>query len=145
MTSRRVRNKPLLPSTVIAGLGTFLSASDRSAPPGAPDCEAGPTLCYNQPVNAGPLINTAKLDGGPSLSQDGLTLLLGAARVNSLGQLDEDIYIATREATSEPFGPPQNLGARVNSLGFGDYSPELSRDGLTLYLLVQPARRVWTG
>ena len=92
-----------------------------------PDCVT--TL----PVNAGPLINTANFEGGPSLSQDGLTLLFGAARQNSLGQLDEDIYIATRETTSQPFGPPENLGAPVNSLGFGDYSPELSRDGLTLY------------
>ena len=60
-------------------------------------------------------------------------LLFGAARRNSLGQLDEDIYIATRETTSQPFGAPENLGPTVNSLGFGDYSPELSNDGLTLY------------
>ena len=33
----------------------------------------------------------------------------------------------------KPFGPAQNLGPPVNSLGFGDYSPELSLDGLTLY------------
>ena len=66
---------------------------------GAPDCAAGPRLCYDLPVNAGPLINTANFEGGPSLSQDGLTLLFGAARQNSLGQLDEDIYIATRETT----------------------------------------------
>ena len=85
------------------------------------------------PVNAGPLINTANFEGGPSLSQDGLTLLFGAARQNSLGQLDEDIYIATRETVAEPFGPPQNLGPSINSLGYGDYSPELSQDGLTLY------------
>jgi Tol biopolymer transport system component len=60
-------------------------------------------------------------------------LLFGAARQNSLGQLDEDIYMATRQTTSQPFGPSRNLGAPVNALGFGDYSPELSRDGLTLY------------
>ena len=90
-------------------------------------------MCYDTPVNAGPLINTAMFEGGPSLSQDGLTLLFGAARRNSLGVLDEDIYIATRETTAQPFGPPQNLGPTVNALGFGDYSPELSLDGLTLY------------
>ena len=110
MTSRRVWNKLLL-LTVIAGLGTLLSASGHSGAPGSPDCAAGPRLCYDLPVNVGPLINTANFEGGPSLSQDGLTLLFGAARLNSLGQLDEDIYMATREATSQPFGPPQNLGA----------------------------------
>jgi len=133
MTSRPFGKEQLLLLTVIAGLGTLSSAAGQSGPQGAPDCAAGPRLCYDLPVNVGPLINTANFEGGPSLSQDGLTLLFGAARQNSLGQLDEDIYIATREATSEPFGPPQNLGAPVNSFGYGDYSPELSHDGLTLY------------
>ncbi len=133
MTSRRFGKKQLLLLTVIAGLGSLSSAAGQSGPQGAPDCAAGPRLCYDLPVNVGPLINTARFEGGPSLSQDGLTLLFGAARQNSLGQLDEDIYMATREATSQPFGPPRNLGAPVNALGFGDYSPELSRDGLTLY------------
>ena len=41
--------------------------------------------------------------------------------------------MATRETTAQPFGPAQNLGPTVNALGFGDYSPELSLDGLTLY------------
>ena len=133
MTSRRFGNKQLLLLTVIVGLGTLASAAGRSGPQAGFDCAAGPRLCYDPPVNAGPLINTRNFEGGPSLSQDGLTLLFGATRRNSLGQLDEDIYMATREATSEPFGPPRNLGAPVNALGFGDYSPELSDDGLTLY------------
>ena len=131
MSSRRFGKKQLL--TVIAGLGTLSSAAGQSGTQRVPDCAAGPRLCYDQPVNVGPLINTANFEGGPSLSQDGLTLLFGAARLNSLGQLDEDIYIATRETTAQPFGAPQNLGSSVNSLGFGDYSPELSPDGLTLY------------
>jgi hypothetical protein len=133
MTSCRFGKKQLLLLTVIAGLGTLSSAAGQSGSQGAPDCAAGPRLCYDLPVNVGPLINTANFEGGPSLSQDGLTLLFGAARLNSLGQLDEDIYIATRETTSQPFDPAQNLGAPVNALGFGDYSPELSHDGLTLY------------
>ena len=133
MTSRRV-SKTLLPLLIIAaGLGTLSSASGRSGPQGASECGAGHKLCYDTPINAGPLVNTGSFEGGPSLSEDGLTLLFGAARLNSLGQLDEDIYIATRETTSQPFGPPHNLGAPVNSLGFGDYSPELTHDGLTLY------------
>jgi Tol biopolymer transport system component len=90
-------------------------------------------LCYDTPVNAGPLINTALFEGGPFLSQDGLTLVFGAARRNSLGGLDEDIFVATRQTTADAFGPAQNLGPTVNALGYGDYSPELSLDGLTLY------------
>ena len=133
MTSRRFGKKQLLLLAVIAALGTLSSAAGQAGAQGPPDCAAGPGLCYDLPVNVGPLINTADFEGGPSLSPDGLTLLFGAARQNGLGQLDEDIYIATREMTSQPFGPPRNLGAAVNALGFGDYSPELSHDGLTLY------------
>jgi len=132
MTSRQLGKGPLLLAAIV-GLGTLSSAAGQSGPQGAPDCAAGPRLCYDQPVNAGSLINTRNFDGGPELSEDGLTLLFGSARLNSAGQLDEDIYIATREASSQPFGPPRNLGSPVNSLGFGDYSPELSQDGLTLY------------
>ena len=145
MTSRRFGKKQLLLLTVIAGLGTLSSAAGQSGPQGAPDCAAGPRLCYDLPVNVGPLINTANFEGGPSLSQDGLTLLFGAARLNSLGQLDEDIYIATRETTSQPFGPPRNLGAPVNALGFGDYSPELSRRRADVVFFLQPARRARDG
>lgn len=133
MTSRRVWTRHLLLLIVTAAFGTFLSASDDSVLNQAPTCAAGPRLCYDLPVNAGPLVNTENFDGGPSLSQDGLTLLFGSARLNSLGELDEDIYIATRETAAQPFGAPENLGPAVNSLGFGDYSPELSLDGLTLY------------
>jgi OOP family OmpA-OmpF porin len=126
-----IRGQLLL--TITVGLGTLLSAESRSALNQAPACSAGPKLCYDTPINAGPLINTARFEGGPCLSQDGLILLFGAARRNSLGVLDEDIYMATRETTAEAFGPAQNLGPTVNALGFGDYSPELSLDGLTLY------------
>ena len=94
MTSRRFGKKQLLLLTVIAGFGNLSSAAGQSGPQGAPDCAAGPRLCYDLPVNVGPLINTANFEGGPSLSQDGLMLLFGAARLNSLGQLDEDIRVA---------------------------------------------------
>ncbi len=82
-----------------------MSAADRSEPNQTTMCVAGSKLCYDTAVNAGPHINTAFFDGGPALSQDGLTLLFGSARRNSLGVLDEDIYIATRETTAQPFGP----------------------------------------
>ena len=131
--TRLVGTKRLVLLTVTAALGTLLSASHGSGLNGAPTCAAGRRLCYDLPVNAGPLINTENFDGGPELSEDGLTLLFGSARLNSIGQLDEDIYIATRETTAQPFGPARNLGPSINSLGFGDYSPDLSLDGLTLY------------
>jgi len=131
MTLRPSCRGQLLMVTMTVGLGTLLSAD--SAMNRTPVCAAGPGLCYDTPVNAGPLVNTVRFEGGPSLAQDGLTLFFGAARQNSLGVLDEDIYMATRATTADAFGPAQNLGPTVNALGFGDYSPELSLDGLTLY------------
>jgi len=119
--------------TLAAVLGSVLVAWDTPRANQRQECNIGHGLCYDVPVNAGPLINTGNFDGGPSLSQDGLTLFFGSARRNNLGRLDEDIYMARREHRSQPFGAPQNLGPTVNSLGFADFSPELSIDGLTLY------------
>jgi hypothetical protein len=133
MTGRRNRKVRVVLATLTVGFGTLLSTANPAAVEQVPECSAGQRLCYDTPVNAGPLINTKLFEGGPSLSQDGLTLLFGAARRNRLGVLDEDIYMATRETTAEAFGLAQNLGPTVNALGFGDYSPELSLDGLTLY------------
>jgi Tol biopolymer transport system component len=132
MTGRFWTNSCTL-ATVAGSLVAYVFAGGGAGVPGAPSCDAGEGLCYDVPVNAGPLINTSNFDGGPALSQDGLTLLFGSARRNSLGQLDEDLYVATRTTTAEPFGPAANLGPSINSHGFGDYSPQLSLDGLTLY------------
>jgi Tol biopolymer transport system component len=119
--------------TMTVGLVNLLSVANPAALNQMPACSAGPKLCYDTPINAGPLINTARFEGGPSLSQDGLSLFFGAARLNGLGALDEDIYMATRQTIAEAFGPAQNLGPTVNALGSADFSPELSLDGLTLY------------
>jgi len=131
--TRSLLTKPLVLVTATAALNVLAFASNDSGLNEAAGCAAGRGMCYDTPVNAGPLINTRHFDGGPELSEDGLTLLFGSARLNSLGQLDEDIYIATRETTAQPFGPARNLGPSINSLGFADLSPDLSLDGLTLY------------
>ena len=142
MTSRQFWRKRLLLLSMTAGLGTLVSASSHSSLRGAPDCPAGPRLCYDVPVNAGSLINTGNFEGGPALSQDGLTLLFGAARLNSLGQLDEDIYVATREAVTDPFGPPQNLGAPGERPWLrGLFAGTLGRRSDVVFFF-EPARRV---
>jgi OmpA-OmpF porin, OOP family len=133
MNTRKRRIGRLQRLTVAGALGSLLVAWNTPQASQRQGCEIGHGLCYDIPINAGPLINTGNFDGGPSLSQDGLTLFFGSARRNSLGRLDEDIYMAQRENHSQPFGAPQNLGPTVNSLGFADFSPELSMDGLTLY------------
>ena len=64
MTSPRVWKEQILLLSVAAGLGTLVSASSHSALRRAPDCAAGPGLCDDPPVNAGPLINTENFEGG---------------------------------------------------------------------------------
>ena len=109
MTTRRFEKIPLM-LTVIVGLATLSPHRANPDSRGRPIARPGPRLCYDLPVNVGTLINTANFEGGPSLSQDGLTLLFGAARQNSLGQLDEDIFIATRETTSRIVRPAAESG-----------------------------------
>jgi hypothetical protein len=133
MILRKPRTGRLRLPTLAGVLGLLLVAGPTPRASQRQGCDIGHGLCYEVPINAGPLINTGRFDGGPSLSHDGLTLFFGSARLNSLGQFDEDIYMARREHRSQPFGTPQSLGAAVNSLGFADFSPELSIDGLTLY------------
>ncbi len=78
-------------------------------------------------------LNTSLDDHLPRLSPDELTIYFSSDR----GQFwtgqeqDGDIWMATRDATAEPFGTPQFLGG-INS---GEYegASAITDDGLTLY------------
>lgn len=85
---------------------------------------------WGQAVNLGPYINTAARELGPNLSADGLSLYFSSTRDGGFG--GNDLYVATRESLSDPWGTPVNLGPVVNSV-VDDVSPCLSADGLSLY------------
>lgn len=55
-------------------------------------------------------VNSAAVDGCASHSADGLTLVFNSNRAGN-----QDLYIATRERTSEGFGAPVLLPAPINS------------------------------
>jgi hypothetical protein len=82
MTVRTVWTERLRLLTGAGAVGALLSPSLGVLAGQPRQCPAGHGLCYGEPVNAGPLINTRNFDGGPSLSHDGLTLYLGP-RVNT--------------------------------------------------------------
>lgn len=65
-------------------------------------------------------LNTPSIDGCPIQSPDGLRLYLASSRPGGKGGLD--IWMATRPATSAPWGAPQNLGEPVNSAA-DDFCP----------------------
>lgn len=77
-----------------------------------------------------PELSTPFVERGPTLSRDGLELILASNRPGTLGQLD--LWGSSRTSLNEPWAEPQNLGPTVNA-AFNDAGPRLSFDGTTLY------------
>jgi len=84
---------------------------------------------FAEPANLTSL-NSAYHDFSPTLSRDELTLYFASDRPGTRGDLD--LWKATRENKSSPFGTPVNLGGTINS-NVGDFCPYLSADDLSLY------------
>ncbi len=59
-------------------------------------------------------LNTPSLDGCPSQSPDGLSLFMASNRPEGEGGLD--IWVATRQRRSDPWGAPENLPPPINSV-----------------------------
>jgi hypothetical protein len=70
--------------------------------------------------------NTAFQDGCPAPSRDGLLLYMASNRPGGVGGLD--IWVSSRESTSDPWGPPLNLGAPINTPA-DEFCPSPLRDG----------------
>ncbi|HVL95772.1 MAG TPA: hypothetical protein VM266_07915 [Solirubrobacteraceae bacterium] len=76
-------------------------------------------------------LNTPSLDGCPILSPDGRQLFMASNRPGGHGGLD--IWVATRTREDEPFGPPQNLPAPINSAS-DDFCPTPLRGKRLLFV-----------
>jgi Tol biopolymer transport system component len=87
---------------------------------------------WGEPVNLGPTVNSRYIDGGPSISADGLSLYFSSNRPGTSGS--RDIWLTKRATTNDPWGEPVNLGSTVNSV-YIDATPGISADGLSLYFL----------
>ena len=88
---------------------------------------------WGPPENLGPTVNSPSPDlddSTPSISSDGLTLYFHSNRTGGYGSWD--IYMAKRVTKNAPWGPPVNLGPKVNSSVL-DSCPSISPDGLELY------------
>jgi hypothetical protein len=90
----------------------------------------------------GPLVNVQEINSRyneayPCLAADGLTLYFSdwynwnpaGNRPGGIG--DHDLWMSTRLSTDDPWGPPVNMGAVVNSV-YAEVSPCVSQDGQTL-------------
>ena len=89
---------------------------------------------WSEPVNLGSTVNSGYTELCPSLSSDGLSLYFsdGPLTFRPDGVGDGDLWVATRASICDPWGPPENLGPKVNS-SVNDFSPNISSDGLTLF------------
>src|SRR6266516_2499767 len=114
---------------LLLGCGTTnVSPSNRPSP-----------AAFRSPVDLGSPVNSQDFDGGPSISADGLSLYFITDRDVVGGG---DIWVAIRSSTSEPFGPPESLGAPVNS-SEDEGSPSISADGLELFFDRAPDGRIY--
>jgi len=85
---------------------------------------------WSAPVNLGQVINTAGIDGCPSVTKDGLTLLF----MSNIGSTAQNLYVSHRE-TNDPASPwtaPTSLGS-VNTTASAEICPMLSISGRYLY------------
>jgi Tol biopolymer transport system component len=89
-----------------------------------------PSEPWGEPVNLGPLVNTAANEYAPSISADGRMLLFDSERPGGVGQFD--LWMVTRKTKDDPWGESVNLGPNINSLG-DERDPSISSDGSTLY------------
>ncbi len=95
---------------------------------------------WGTPVNLGRTVNSSALEGGPSVSVDGLSLYFNSDdRPGGFGK--RDIWVTTRKTKNDPWDTPVNLGPTVNSPG-GENNPDISSDGSTLYF-IGPDVDIW--
>ncbi len=127
----------------ITGLATLsalaLAACTRDKGPAGPrtliradQVSDGPPVFgpWSAPVNLGPVVNSVYDDLLPEISRDGLSLYFRSDRPGGFG--GADIWVSQRTSVNAAWGPPQNLGVNVNTIGV-DQSPGLSPDGHRLF------------
>jgi WD40 repeat protein len=85
---------------------------------------------WSTPENLGPVINTADIEQHPTISRDGLSLYFASDRQGTMGALD--IWVSHRESVDDPWGPPVNLGANINSAA-NDLAVAFSPNRHTMY------------
>ncbi|MHC4520247.1 MAG: hypothetical protein ACYTAS_16775, partial [Planctomycetota bacterium] len=85
---------------------------------------------WSVPTSLPSPVNSSAWDGVPSISPDGLMLFLCSDRPGGYGE--SDIWMTSRKAKEDAWGPPVNLGPPVNSPS-DDWTQSISADGLELY------------
>jgi hypothetical protein len=86
---------------------------------------------WSAPTNLGPVINSAFRDVAPAISRDRLSLYFSSNRPGGISvpgtPSSIDLYVSRRNSLEEPWGPPTNLGALINTSSI-ETGAALSRD-----------------
>jgi len=77
-------------------------------------------------------------DSQPTLSADGNSLIFASDRPGGYGGID--LYISTKDQVTKQWGPPQNLGPKINTPG-DEKTPFIHSDSETLYFSSGPNKR----
>lgn len=114
------------------GVVTLYFAANRPGGPGGVDIYAStllPDETYGPPVLVAEL-SSAGNDRPNEIRHDGLELFVASSRPGTLG--GEDLWVAARASTSDPWSTPVNLGPVVNTT-FNEAGAGLSHDATTLF------------
>lgn len=85
---------------------------------------------FGVPQNIGTTINTGGDENSPFVAPNGLSLYFSGQRDGTVG--GGDIWVSQRPTLWSAWGPPQNLGTTINTVG-NDNTPTLSADGRTMF------------
>src|SRR5262245_44096344 len=86
---------------------------------------------WSAPTSLGPVVNSAFNDANAAVSKNGLSLYFNSSRPGGFGMPGppgaNDLYVSHRNSVEEPWGPPTNLCALINTNRI-EASAALSRD-----------------
>ena len=85
---------------------------------------------WSQPVNLGPMVNSASVDSCVTISKNGLSLFFSSVR-QSPGTSNRDLYVSKRASVDDAWGEPQPL-TTLNTSAW-ESCPALSLDEHRLY------------
>jgi len=125
-------NGPTLYVNDATGTTTLYFASDRPGGLGGTDIYAAAQLVDGTfgPAVLIPELSSPSDDVAPAVRRDGLEVFIASTRLGGLGE--QDIWVATRATTSDPWSPAADLGPLINSEN-SEGGPALSADATTLF------------
>lgn len=134
--------RPVLTVAILTGCGRLGFGDTAATVPGdsagdgtdAPADAPAPTGPFGTPF-AVTSLNAGGDADDPTLPLDQLEIIFNSARTGSVG--GNDLWTAKRAQATDPWGTPTNV-SELNTAG-DDATPEITRDGLTLYWVANGA------